>query len=172
MTMDDLKAVRGDGGGKDWANRLDERHFRRVDKYGGGPGWKDFAFQFRTAVGAASSKIRAILDDIIKSGKDPGWDAIFVEWTAGEMDTAGQELYAVLSSVVTGEAVMELRGVPSGNGWEAWSQLLNCFDPRTPAKALMAMMSVMQPKKMKDVRELPSAVEDWEVPHQESQGRA
>ena len=27
----------------------------------------------------------------------------------------------------------------------------------------MAMMSVMQPKKVKDVREPPSAVEDWEV---------
>ena len=174
MTMDDLKVLvevavkaaleaKGDGGGKDRGNRLDERHFRRVDKYGGGPGWKDFAFQFRTAVGAASSKIRAILDDIIKSGKDPDWDAIFVEWKTEEMDTAGQELYAVLSSVVTGEAMMVVRGVPSGNGWEAWSRLFNRFDPRTPAKALMAMMSVMQPKKVKDVRELPSAVEDWEV---------
>ena len=27
----------------------------------------------------------------------------------------------------------------------------------------MAMMSVMQPKKVKDVRELPNAVQDWEV---------
>ena len=37
------------------------------------------------------------------------------------------------------------------------------FDPRTPAKALMAMLNVMNPKKVKDVRYLSGAVEDWEV---------
>ena len=34
------------------------------------------------------------------------------------------------------------------------------YDPRTPAKSLMAMMHVMQPKKIKDVRDLPTAVRD------------
>ena len=56
-----------------------------------------------------------------------------------------------------------VRGVSGGDGWEAWRRLVNRFDPRTPAKALMAMMQVMQPKKWKDARELPSAIEEWEV---------
>ena len=75
----------------------------------------------------------------------------------------GAELYAVLSSVTMGEAMTVVRAVANGNGWEAWSRLVNRFDPRTPAKALMAMMGVMQPRKVKDVRELPSAIEEWEV---------
>ena len=58
---------------------------------------------------------------------------------------------------------MVLRGVPNGQGWEAWSKLFNRFDPRTPAKSLMAMVAVMTPKRVKDVRELTNVVEDWEV---------
>ena len=37
------------------------------------------------------------------------------------------------------------------------------FDPKTPARALRAMMVVMQPKRVKDVRELQGVVEEWEV---------
>ncbi len=54
-------------------------------------------------------------------------------------------------------------GVVNGNGWEAWSRLYSRFDPRTPPKALMAVMSVMQTKKIKDGRDLPNAVQDWDV---------
>ena len=72
----------------------------------------------------------------------------------------GAELYAVLSSLTTGEAMTVVRGVPSGSGWEAWSRLVNRFDPRRPAKA---DGHDEHPRKMKDVRELPSAIEEWEV---------
>ena len=65
--------------------------------------------------------------------------------------------------MATGEAMMFLRGVPSGRGREAWSKLFNRFDPRTPPKMLMCMMIVMTPKKVKDIRELATAVEEWEA---------
>ncbi len=39
----------------------------------------------------------------------------------------------------------------------------NGFDPQTPAKTLMSMMSVMSPKTVMDARELANDVEDWEV---------
>jgi hypothetical protein len=156
----------GGGGGGERGGRLDERHFRRVDKLSG-QNWKEFSFQFKTAMGAASSKVREILDDISKAGKDPDFDLIFNDaldtWTGEDIGKYGAELYAVLSSVVSGDAMTVVRGVTTGSGWEAWSRLHSRFDPRTPAKALMAMMSVMQPKKVKDIRELPNAMQDWEV---------
>ena len=155
-------ALKTEVGKSERSHRLDERHFRRVDKYSGGAGWKEFAFQIRTSAGAANSKVREAMDDIVKAGKEPDYDIVLGDWDDDAADTAGSELYAVLSSLVTGEAMMVVRSVPDGNGWEAWSRLFNRFDPRTPAKALMAMMQVMQPKKVKDVRELPSAVQDWE----------
>ncbi len=61
-------------------------------------------------------------------------------------------MHAALSSLATGDAMVVVRGVVNGDGWEAGSRLFNRFDPRTPAKAMMAMMSVMQPKRVRDVR--------------------
>ena len=57
---------------------------------------------------------------------------------------------------------MEMREIPRERGWEAWSKLFNRLDPKTSAKAFMAMMAVMSTKKVKDVRDLLNAVEDWE----------
>ena len=50
-----------------------------------------------------------------------------------------------------------------GNGWEAWHRLPCHYDPKSPARALMAMMVATQPKKVKEIRELQAAVEEWEV---------
>ena len=77
--------------------RLDERHFRRVDKFGGGTGWKEFSFQIRTAAGAAHSKVREGMDEIVKAGKDPTYDVIFDDWSDEDVLRVGSELYAVLS---------------------------------------------------------------------------
>ena len=65
-------------------------------------------------------------------------------------------MYGILSSMVTGKPWWS-------SGWEAWSKLFKRFDPRTPAKSLMAKMAVMTPERVKDVRELTNVVEDWEV---------
>jgi hypothetical protein len=69
----------------------------------------------------------------------------------------------MLSSLVSGEAMTVIRGVLTGDGWLAWAKLSARFDPRTPAKALMSMLTVMNPKKVKEIRYLSAAVEDWEV---------
>ena len=150
--------VRRDGGS------LDERHFRRVEKFDGKEGmWKEWGFQFKTQVGAASRYTRNKLDEIQKEGTDPDLDGIFVDDNADMVDKLGAELYSTLTSLVSGEALMMVRGVPHGDGWKAWSKLFNRYNPKTPARALMAMMAVMNPRKVKDVRDLSQAVEEWEV---------
>ena len=67
-----------------------------------------------------------------------------------------------LSLLVGDEAMTIVRGVPVGEGWLAWNNIGSRFDPKTPAKALLAMMAATQPKKVRDTRDLPSAIEDWE----------
>ena len=37
------------------------------------------------------------------------------------------------------------------------------YNPKTPARLLMAMMKVMSPKKLGDVREVQQGIESWEV---------
>ena len=155
----------GAGAGGDKGGHLDERHFRRVDKFNG-QNWKEFSFQFRTAVGAANSRVKRALEEVIRAGKDPDVQLIFSDipdWQEGDTAKYGSELYVVLTSSVTGDAMGVVRGTTSGDGWEAWSKLFNRFDPRTPARSLMAMMAVMQPKKVKDPRDLLNAIQDWEV---------
>ena len=164
-------ALSAGGGGsdkdkdKDKGGHLDERYFRRVDKFNG-QNWKEFSFQFRTAVGSAAGKVRTALDEILKAGKDPDVTLLFVDvagWQEGDTEKYGAQLYSVLTSLVTGDAMTIVRGVVNGDGWEAWSRLFMRFDPRTPGRTLMAMMAVMQPKKAKDARDLLNAVQDWEV---------
>jgi hypothetical protein len=154
----------GGGGG-----RLDEKYFRRVDKYDGQgkSSWREFSFQFKTAVGMGNPKARSFLEEIQKVGKDINFALLFADVVEPEdrvqVDRLGAEIYAMLSSLLTGDALTVVRGILTGDGWLAWSKLCTRFDPRTPAKALMAMLNVMNPKKIKDVRYLSGAVEDWEV---------
>ena len=143
---------------------MDERHFRRMEKFDGSENkWKEWSFQLKTSLGAVNPKARNLLEDIHRHAKDPDWDTIFVDVSEDHVTKIGAELYSLLVSLLSDEALMVVRGVVGGNGWEAWQKLAARFDPRTPARALRAMMLVMQPKKVKDVREMQSAVEEWEI---------
>jgi hypothetical protein len=148
---------------------LDDRYFRRVEKFDGtGKNrWREFSFQFKVAVGMANLKARAYLAEIQKGGKEVNFDQSFSEAVYHEdkmqVEKTRSELYAMLSSLVFGEAMTVLRGVLTGDGWLAWAMLNARFDPRTPAKTLMSMLSVMNPKQVKAVRYLASAVENLEV---------
>jgi hypothetical protein len=164
-----LASVRPVPGASGGGGRLDEKYFRRVDKYDGSgrSSWREFSFQFKTAVGMGNPKARSFLEEIEKAGKEVNFSMIFEEVVEpgdrAQLDRLGAEVFAMLSSLVSGEALTVVRGILTGDGWLAWAKLCARFDPKTPAKALMAMLSVMNPKKVKDVRYLSGAVEDWEV---------
>ena len=146
------------------AGRIDERYFRRVEKYGGEEkGWKEWSFSFKAAVGMANPKVQKVLTECERHVEEPAWDELTMDLTAEETDRRGAELYAVLTTLVSGEAMMILRGVPEGDGWRGWWKMAQRFDPKTPARALRSMISVMQPKKVKDPRDLAKVVEEWEV---------
>jgi hypothetical protein len=159
------KAAGGVGGiSVQGGGHLDERYFRRMDKFDGVKGsWREFAFQFKVAVGMVNPKARTLLEEIQKAGKGVDFDMVFMDETNEEHITRmGAELYAMLSTLVTGEALTVVRGVVGGDGWMAWSKLSIRYDPRTPAKALVSMLAVMSPKKVKEVRYLAGAIDEWE----------
>ena len=142
-------------------HRLDERHFRRMTLFKG-DGWREWAFHLRTQLGAVSKSTQVLLDAIQAAGRNPDWDQLFLEYVDGEVDRMGAELYNLLVSLTSGEALLIVRGVGGNNGWEAWSKLAARYDPRTPALALRAMMACMKPRRVKDVREIQGAIEEWE----------
>ena len=64
------------------------------------------------------------------------------------------ELYDLLCLCLKGDSLILVQGVASMNGFEAWGRLFRRFNPVTPARALQAMIAVMVPPKVKDVRDL------------------
>ena len=143
------KGGHGGHGGQGGIGRLDERYFRRLEKYSGEErAWRGWSFSFRSAAGMGSTKVRQVLEEIEREDDEPDdWDA-FVD-ANGEEERLGGELYANLCQLLSGESLTILQSVGDGNGWAAWWRLARRFDPRTPARALRAMMLAMQPKKVK-----------------------
>ena len=72
-----LTAKASGGGGGGGRGHLDERHFRRMDKFDGAESkWREWAFQFKTQVGSVNPGTRELLEEIQKHPKDPDWDDI------------------------------------------------------------------------------------------------
>ena len=66
---------------------LDERYFRRVEKLESHNNWKDFSFQFATAVGAADPQVKKMLDFVTRASRNPNWDDIFELYSdRGDLD--------------------------------------------------------------------------------------
>ena len=158
---------KGGGGGSGGGGKtcLDERHFRRVKVFeGDAKSWKDWVFQFKTQVRSADHCAGSILDKIqaLVSG-DPDWDVLFVDEDAPKVDKIGAGLFSVLTTLMQGEPLTLIKGVPHGNGWMAFKKLWDRYNPRTLARTLMALMMAMNPKKVTDLRFLSKAVEEWEI---------
>ena len=84
------------------------------------------------------------------------------------MTRYGGELFRVLSSLTKGEANTVVRSAAIGqdgrqNGFLALKLLCNRFNPKTPAKLYRALIDVMVPGALKEIRDVPRAVEEWEV---------
>ena len=112
----------GGGGGRDHGGvgHLDERHFRRMEKFDGSESkWKEWSFQLKTSLGAVNPKTRDLLEDIHRHAKDPDWDTLFVDVSEDQVTKIGAELYSLLVSLLSGEALMVVRGMVGGNGWKA-----------------------------------------------------
>ena len=143
---------------------MDERHFRRIDKFDGAESkWKEWSFQMKTTIATINPGVRGLLEEIQKDPKEVDWDLMFGNLNDQQVEQMGAELYGLMVLMTTGEALTVVRWVAGGSGWQAWQQLVIRYNPKTPARALMAMMAVMQPRKVRDVRELQGAVQEWEV---------
>ena len=103
---------------------LDEKHFRRVDKYDGTESkWAEWLFNFTVAISRASNSCWVAIEHVIKNGP--------LEVKAGAMDGAvapevraklGGKLFGLLCDMTTGEANTVVRSiVDKGMGYWVWS---------------------------------------------------
>ena len=173
-----VNQFKSSGGGQGHHNRpiLDERNFWRLEKFSNKEtDWEAWQANVEVAVAAVHWSTSKVMEEVAKMevvdeekleeiytniALDKNWDEdLFMK----EIGKACGELYQHLCLWTTGEANTIVRGVREKDGFIAWRRLLTKFAPRTAARRLQAMMTIMRPSKAKDVRSFGKMLESWEL---------
>ena len=148
---------------------LEEKYFRRIEKFGGDPGnWQEWLFGVCVAIGAVASDCVVAMEDVIKnSGTIKNVAELDMVLDEEMKDKYGSELFGVLCSLTSGEANVVVRSILQKGagycGFAALCVLSQRFNPKTPARILQFLTTVLNPPAVKDVRLLERAVEEWEI---------
>ena len=166
-TAELMKDIIGRTGGTGQSRRsLDERYFRRLLPFEGvNQSWKDWSFQFKAAVKVASKDVAEIIDWIERQQGDVCVDEVILHTHGDEdnMKKLASELYDVLCMLLKGEPLLLLQGIVGMDGFKAWQKINQKYNPVTPAKALMTLIEAVTPTKVKALKDLPGAIEKWEL---------
>ena len=140
---------------------LEEKFFRNLDKFEGSvEGWNAWVFNLNTQVGGVSRKVAQCIERVL-ADKGKAATKEMIETLVGKEEVAryGGELFRVLSSLTKGEANTVVRSAAIGqdgrqNGFLALKLLSNRFNPKTPAKLYRALIDVMVPGTLKEIRDV------------------
>ena len=176
--IDALKAqgfkVERDGDGNRKGAILDERYFRRADMFSGDVGkWSEWLFNLLVCLGQASIAAEKAVERVV-DGKQTFVNSqqirdLLVELGFGDgfYEKFSGELFSVVCGITSGEANGVVRGVVAKGfgycGFAALSQLAHRYNPKTPARLLQCVLGAISPAPVKNVRDLPRAIQDWET---------
>ena len=165
---------RGGGGG----NRalLDGKAFGRLETFAGEEKkWKEWLFNVKVVIRSCNVEVWKWLVWIEGSKdqwRDEMWDGPD-GWKAQMMspdgpghevyEKASAELFGQLCLLTTGEANVLVRGAFGENGFVAWKKLLDRYDAKTPGRMLKVLLGVLRPSEIKNVKEVPKRMEEWEI---------
>ena len=147
---------------------LDEKYFRRVDKFDGDLSkFRGWLFDLLVSIGQVDSELAKELKVLLSRGLDESWDP---ERDVGLSmliyEKYASELYGLLCSLTTGEAKNVLKGiVDSGfqhDGFKALVILNKRFDSKTAASLLQSFLDVVSPTAIKGISEIVSGIHKWE----------
>ena len=148
---------------------LEEKYFRRIDKFSGDTTkWQEWLFNVFVAVSGVSAECVLAMEDVVKNASatsNPENLHLLVQKQT--LDKYKSELFGVLCSLTEGEANVVVRSTIQRGlgycGFAALCLLSQRFNPKTPARVLQLLTTVLNPKAVKDVRVLARAVEEWEL---------
>ena len=142
---------------------LDERNFRRQDKFDGDRAkYTQWLFDFQVKLGAIDKElvrcIKGLLSDKIP---DPSPTALYGEGplpTQGRVDVEleakyGGALYNLVCDLTTGEAKKIVKAISdkhgTQDGFAALVAINNAFNQKTPGSLIQALMSAINPPKVR-----------------------
>ncbi len=109
---------RGGGGGR---RGLEERHFRRIEKFDGRGSWSDWSFTMKVATWSADKEVVETMD-WIESVQTPKIDNLENHAVDTGGDSNGTEFFAMLVGLTPGEALIIVRGTEGMNGYMSGSR--------------------------------------------------
>ena len=146
---------------------LEEKYFRRMDKFGEDLGkFRSWIFDLEAALGSIDSElgktVRALLREHIPDPSEANMDQALDQET---QDSYPTELYGVLCGLTSGEAQKIVKAISEKHnmqcGFSALVALSNRFDARTPGNLLVALMGAMSPPTVKQAVGIPKSILDW-----------
>ena len=148
---------------------LDEKHFRRVEKFvGSGGDWQEWTFSLIVATSKVALDCSKAMEEVIRqSGTIKDLNSLENAAKPEIMNKYGSELFSILCMLTGGEANVAVRScVSKGGGYCGFAALCilsQRFNPKTPARILQYLATVLNPTPVKDVRLLERAMEEWEI---------
>ena len=118
----------------------EERHFRRMEQYGGEEGrWEKWWFDLATAIGGGDQELERVFGEVTDPTRKAETKEEMEDVTGREMlGKSSGELFTVVPSLTTGEAKTVVRGTVTKKGGKcgfmAIRKLMTWFNPKTPAK--------------------------------------
>ena len=147
---------------------LEDKVYRRCDKYTGVAGtWQEWSFNFVNATSGVNKAVGLVLERIGQQCETQLTRDNLRKVVSDEIcQKHGAELFGVLCSLTGGDANGVVRGILAKHnmrcGFAAYFMLNVRFNPKTPARALQFLHTVVNPNPIKDVRLIPKGIEDWE----------
>ena len=142
---------------------VDDKYFKKLKPFKE-QNWKDWAFQFRSAVKAANGIGHCMLLWAEKQGDVIDNFEEFDECNSEQAEEISSRIFIQLTQLVeVGSESMDILQNSDSCGAEAWRRLTRRFAPTTPLRGMHLMMQAVNPKRATQPREVAKIIERWET---------
>jgi hypothetical protein len=168
---------KGDGNGKggEYYPNLDEKHFRRVDKFKGDKDkYKSWMYEVLTAIGVVDTRLQKELKVLMKGFREQekgfgDFDVDEDEVDKNRYEHYKGQLYGILVSLTEGgtEARAVLKGFEDRgeelDGYVGLLALQERFDVQTTSSMLGMFLEVVKPGGIKGDKDMIGKISNWET---------
>ena len=150
--------------------KLEEKHYRRVDKFDGDAAkYRGWMFDRLAAMGLVDGELASESKSLLftQADADPNkLDRVTDRAVSNNMDNYSSELYGIVCLLTSGEAKLVLRWMadfePSCCGFKAFLLLQKRLDNQTTASLLQAYLDVVSPAPINAGTDVVAGIHRWE----------
>ena len=157
------------GGGKGGHAIIEPKYLSRVkDFLGDERSWKDWFASMTTAVIQMYPDLADAMERVaVRAESIQYWDSLDDQIDGNVRNEYEGPLWAVLVQHTGGEArtvvLNQKMNQEKPDGFAALGMLAKRYNPKTPSRILHALTQVLSPPTVKDARQAPRMVEEWEA---------